>query len=95
MVESMLAEAEARARQRVADLRTLLKNPSEAREVFEAIFLPEGLEFSEGRSSHGSRRVWEISMTAHPVRSILSSDPTGTSLKAKALSRPLDLDVDY
>jgi hypothetical protein len=35
MVDSILAQAEERARQRAADLRTLLSNPSEAREIFE------------------------------------------------------------
>ncbi len=77
MVEEMLTAAERKARQRVADLRATLANPGDAREVFESIFLPEGLEFTEGKSSDGSRRVWAISMTAHPVRSILSCDPTG------------------
>ena len=78
MVEEMLAKAEAKARQRVADLRKALEDPADAREVFESVFLPEGLNFEEGLSSDGARRVWAISMTAHPVRSILASDPTGT-----------------
>jgi site-specific DNA recombinase len=78
MLEELLSTAERNARQRVADLRVALANPSDAREVFESVFLPEGLEFKAGKSRDGSRRVWAISMTAHPVRSILSCDPTGT-----------------
>jgi len=78
MVEDMLVKARARGHQRVRDLRKALETPAEAREIFESVFLPEGLEFTEGLSSDGSRRVWAISMTAHPVRSIFRGDPTGT-----------------
>ena len=78
MIEEMLAKSEANARRRVEELRELLDNPADARDVFESVFLPEGLEFQEAWSSDGRRRVWAISATAHPVRSILASDPTGT-----------------
>jgi hypothetical protein len=78
MVEEMLAKSEANARRRVEALRELLDNPADARDVFESVFLPEGLEFQEGISSDGARRVWAITATAHPARSILSCDPTGT-----------------
>lgn len=78
MVEEMLAQAEVRARRRLQELHEVLKNPVDAREVFESIFLPEGLEFTPAWSTDGGRRVWAISATAHPARSILKSDPTGT-----------------
>ena len=82
----MLAKTEAKARQRLQDLRTTLAKPSDAREVFEALFLPEGLVCAEGWNTNRNRRVWAVSATAHPVRSILRSDPTVAFLK---LDRPL------
>ncbi|HEY2748570.1 MAG TPA: recombinase family protein, partial [Polyangia bacterium] len=78
MVESMLAQAEATARRKLQELRTALATPADAREVFESLFLPEGLEFEEGWSTDGTRRVWAVSATAHPAKCILQSDPTGT-----------------
>lgn len=42
------------------------------------------------KSRDGTRRVWAITMTAHPARSILSSDPTGTFSKLE----PKRLKVD-
>ena len=78
MVEDMLAKAEVSARRKLQELRAALASPADAREVYESIFLPEGLEFTEAWSSDGTRRVWAVTATAHPARSILPSDPTGT-----------------
>jgi hypothetical protein len=47
----MLAQAELMARRRLQDLRMALTNPADAREVFEELFLPEGLELTEAKSA--------------------------------------------
>jgi hypothetical protein len=75
--DAILRDTRGNAERALADMRALLQSPADAREVYEALF-PEGLVFSEGLSADGARRVWAISATAHPARSILRSDPTGT-----------------
>ncbi len=82
MVDEILAAAEVSARRKLQELRAALANPGDAREVYEALFLPEGLVFKEEISRENpDRRVWAISATAHPARSILQSDPTVSFLK--------------
>ena len=93
MIAEMLVTSERNTRRRVEELRELLDNPADARDVFEALYLPEGLEFTEGWSSDGSRRVWAISATAHPVKSILASDPTASFTKEKLWTTRMVVDI--
>jgi hypothetical protein len=75
-IEDTLRSTETAVRRRVADLRAALSEPGDAREVFEGLFLPEGLTFAETCDETG-QRGWAVTATAHLARSVLLSDPRG------------------
>ena len=62
-VAALVTKVEASARARLHELKTMLSEYRDLREVFVALF-PEGLTFSPARTPDGARQVWRICGTA-------------------------------
>ena len=73
-VASLVTQIEAVARERLRDLRTVLADRRDLREVFLALF-PAGLTFTAARLPAESRQVWRIQGEANLGSVIASTSP--------------------